>query len=103
MKRYKVVLHPRVSRQLALHAAYIARVSKSAAIRFRREFEEIIRRMEVNPMLFPPYDTAPPRKETYRKALFAVWYKAIFSVEDNTVYIDAVIDGRRDREDNLTS
>ena len=32
----------------------------------------------------------------YRKAIFAKWYKALFMVEDQTVYLDAVVDGRMD-------
>lgn len=58
------------------------------------DFEAIICRLSENPYQFPSCDD-PNLADTYRKAIFAKWYKIIFSVEDDTVYVDAVVDGRQ--------
>ena len=76
------------------HTEFISRVSVSAAERFVVDFEAIICRLSENPYQFPNCDD-PNLADTYRKAIFAKWYKMIFSVEDDTVYIDAVVDGRQ--------
>lgn len=76
------------------HTEFISRVSIPAAERFVEDFETIICRLSENPYQFPSCDD-PNLADTYRKAIFAKWYKMIFSVEDDTVYIDAVVDGRQ--------
>ena len=48
-----------------------------------------------NPFQYP-VDTDPNLPEgMYRKALFSRWYKALFIVENKTVYLDAVVDCRQ--------
>ena len=98
MAGYSVILASRVDRQLVLHASFLARVSIPAARKFSSEFEELLDRLEENPYQFT-LETDPNLPEnTYRKALFAKWYKALFAVEGNTVYLDAVVDCRQSLE-----
>lgn len=96
MSKYQVKINPRLGSHLAQHAEFIARVSKPAAIRFRKEFSEILERLADNPFQFPVYDDPNLPPEFYRKALFAKWYKVVFYVEQSIVYVDAVVDGRKD-------
>ena len=92
---YKVIAASRVDSQLVRHISFLARVSLPAAKRFRRDFADILDRLEDNPFQFPP-ETDPNLPENlYRKALFARWYKALFVVENDTVYLDAVVDCRQ--------
>ena len=95
MRKYEVIAAPYLDEMLLEHIRFISRVSVPAARRFRAEFAELIRRLGENPYQFPVYDDPNLPSDTYRKALFARWYKAVFVVEGNCVYIDAVIDGRR--------
>ena len=76
------------------HTEFISRVSVPAVERFVEDFEAIIRRLSENPYQFPSCND-PNLADTYRKTVFAKWYKMIFSVEDDTVCIDAVVDGRQ--------
>ena len=43
-------------------------------------------------------DAADIPREAYRKCLFCDRYKALFLVEDRTVYIDAIIDCRQENQ-----
>ena len=95
MARYTVLLAGRVDSQLIRHIRFLAKVSLPAAKRFRKEYSEILDRLEENPFQFP-IDTDPNLpKDMYRKALFAQRYKALFMVENKTVYLDAVVDCRQ--------
>ena len=94
MAKFKVIFDPALDRMLLQHTEFISRVSVPAAERFLDEFEAVIQRLSDNPYQFPSCDD-PNLADTYRKAVFAKWYKMIFSVEDDTVYVDAVVDGRQ--------
>ena len=78
------------------HIRFISRVSVSAAKRVRTEFAELTCRISENLYQFHVLEDPNLPRDTYRKALFAKWYKAVFYADGDTVYIDAVVDGRRD-------
>lgn len=95
MGKYNVVVASRVKGQLLQCAEFLSRVSVSAALRFRDEFENALVSLEENPYQFP-YDTdlnLPDRK--YRKAIFAKRYKILFSIYNTTVRVSAVVDCRQ--------
>ena len=95
MASYTLINASRVDGQLIRHIRFLSKVSLPAAKRFRMEYSTLLDRLEENPFQFPP-DTDPNLPEgLYRKALFARWYKALFMVEDKTVYLDAVVDCRQ--------
>ena len=95
---YKVILAKEVDSMLLSHAEFISRVSVPATKRFIEEFADIMERLQTAPGQFPWIDNPNLPEHTYRKALFAKWYKVVFSVEEGkkTVYVDAVVDGRSD-------
>lgn len=93
---YKVLLAKSVDEMLLRHTEFISRVSIPAAEQFLAEFEEVVGQLKTAPAQFP-WDTNPNLPEhTYRKALFAKWYKAVFSIDEDkqAVFLDAVVDGR---------
>lgn len=94
MNKFKVIFDPALDQMLLQHTEFISRVSVPAAERFLDEFEAVIQRLSENPYQFPSCDDIN-LADTYRKAVFAKWYKMIFSVEDDAVYVDAVVDGRQ--------
>lgn len=98
MAKYQVQVHPRVASQLVQHAEFIARVSKPAAQRFRVGFSEILRRMQENPYQFPSCDDPNLPSNFYRKALFGTWYKVIFYIVNQQVFVDAVADCRSESQ-----
>ena len=99
MKKYTLYIASRVKGQLYRHAEFLSRVSLPAADRFYRDFERVGRRIEENPYQFPlDQDTTLP-VQGYRKALFAKWYKALFTVEGNRVFLDEALDCRQDNSE----
>ena len=95
MADYKLVLASRVERQLLCHFEFLLRVSAPAAKRFRREFGDTLSELAANPFQFPWEQDLNLPEGLYRTALFSKRYKILFLVENNTVYIDAVVDCRQ--------
>jgi plasmid stabilization system protein ParE len=98
MAKYSVILSSRVEAQLLQHTEFLARVSIPAAKRFRAEYARMLDRLEDNPHQFPLETDPNLPADRYRKALFAKRYKALFSIAEGTVYLDAVVDCRQQTE-----
>lgn len=101
MKKFKVILARRVDGMLLKHVEFLARVSIPAAKKFRNEFGHLLQRLGENPMQFPLEEEVRLPEGAYRSALFAKRYKAIFLVEGETVYLDAVLDCRQDSTNQI--
>ena len=96
MGKYTVVVSRRADEMLVRHARFLAQVSVPAARRLVREFEEILDTLESRPFQFPPEEDYNLPEGVYRKALFCKWYKALFTIGEDRVYLDAVLDCRQD-------
>ncbi len=94
--KYQITVANRVRDDLLEQAAFVSRVSLSGARRYHREYLKILARLEENPFQFPVDLEIDLPGRTYRKAIFAKWFKVLFQVKDQRVYIDGIIDCRRD-------
>ena len=94
-RRYEVIVSRRAERMLMSHIGFLANVSVRAAKRLRTEYAAVLRELEDNPYQFPIREDQGLPGE-YRKALFYKRYEAIFSVEDDTAFLDAILDCRMD-------
>ena len=98
MAKYRIVFARRVEQMALRHTEFLSRVSIPAAKAFYKEFEDVLRRMKENPYQFPQEDDLNLPEGQYRKALFAKRYKALFMVDGETIYLDAVVDCRMDNQ-----
>jgi plasmid stabilization system protein ParE len=99
---YKVILAERADKMLAAHTEFLARVSLSAARRLLSDFRKATAAISENPLQYPYADGADADDiphEMYRKCLFYGRYKALYLIEADMVYIDAIIDCRRENSD----
>jgi plasmid stabilization system protein ParE len=81
------------------HTKFLANVSPDAARRLLAEYKKVAKLIADNPLQFPfadEIDVPGILPQTYRKCLFARRYKALFLVEGNNVFIDAIIDCRQE-------
>ena len=98
MGKYSVMLARRADGMLITHTEFLARVSPAAARRLLADFRKVTARISQNPYQFPYADESDAPGiplETYRKCLFDKRYKALFLIEGDIAYIDAVIDCRQ--------
>ena len=101
MGEYTVIVSRRADQMLVTHARFLAQVSSQAARRMTEEFSNVLDDLERNPFQFPTEEDYNLPCDLYRKALFARWYKALFSVNGKEVYLDAVLDCRQDNEKRM--
>ena len=100
-RKFEVSLSRSAERMLLQHAAFLTQVNPAAARKLIRSLNKVKSRLFDNPYQFPFADDLdvpgiPP--ETYRKCLFEKRYKALFIIEENDVYIDAIIDCRQENK-----
>jgi len=101
-KTYNVTLARRADGMLLAHIEFLARVSPAAARRLLTDFKKAIERIANNPFEFSfadEIDALGIPSETYRKCIFNERYKALFLIENDNVYIDAIIDCRQDNSE----
>lgn len=103
MSKYTVIVSRRADEMLVRHAAFLSQVRVSAAKRMVTEFAKVLDTLEQNPFQFPPETDYDLPGGAYRKALFSKWYKAVFSVLGDIVYLDAVLDCRQDNKKYYSS
>ena len=96
LKGYQLVISKRAASQLNEHTAFAARLEERLAQRLIQSFQEAAISLKHMPyrMPFLISDTIPDKK--YRKMLFEKYYLLLYKVEDDTVYIEYVLEGRQD-------
>lgn len=98
MAQYKVKIGSRARDHLLKHTAFISKVSPNAAKQFRDDFSDIVKRLKDNPFQFPMHQKLNALNLHLREAFFNGRYKALFTVEESEVFIDAIADCRQKPE-----
>lgn len=95
-KKYKVIISERAKRMLGMHIRFMAQVNKAAAAAKKKEIMAAMRSLVQMPQRFPfleePYIT--PNK--YHKMLIEKWYLVLYQIQDDTVYVDYILDCRKE-------
>ena len=95
-KKYKVIVSDRAKRMLGAHIRFIAQVNKDAASTKNKEIIAAIRSLNHMPQRFPFFEEAyiPPNK--YHKMFIEKWYLVLYQIQDDTVYVEYIVDCRKD-------
>lgn len=95
-EKYKVIVSDRAKRMLTTHIRFMAQVNKDAAQAKKKELIEAMRSLERMPQRFPFFEEVymPPNK--YHKMFVAKWYLVLYQIQDDTVYVDYILDCRKD-------
>ena len=95
-KKYKVIVSDRAKRMLGAHIRFMAQVNKDAASTKKKEIISAIRSLNYLPQRFPFFEEAyiPPNK--YHKMFIEKWYLVLYQIQDDTVYVDYIVDCRKD-------
>lgn len=95
-KRYKLVVSKRAAYQLRDHAAFAAQLGERVAQKLIDDYQEAAESLTYMPFRTPFLDSDVIPSEKYRKMLFGKWYLILYKVQDDTIHIEYVIDGRQD-------
>ncbi|MBJ2355214.1 type II toxin-antitoxin system RelE/ParE family toxin [Sphaerochaeta sp. S2] len=92
---YEVIVSRKADEMLVSHVRFLAQVSIPAAKVLRNEFCSVLVALKDNPFQFQLEEDLGLPSGKYRRVVFAKRYKAVFSVFENSVFIDAIIDCRQ--------
>ena len=81
---------------LGMHMRFMAQVNKPAAIKTKDELMNAIRSLRQKPHRFPFFEEPyiPPNK--YHKMFVPNWYLILYQIQDDTVYVEYILDCRSD-------
>ena len=95
-QQYKVIISDRVRRMLASHIRFIAQVNKETAKAKKNEIMSIMRSLNQMPQRFPFFNETYITPNKYHKMFIQKWYIILYQIKDDTVYVDYIIDCRKD-------
>lgn len=95
-KKYKVIVSDRTKRMLGTHIRFMAQVNKDAAKAKKQELMEAMRSLERMPQRFPFFEEAYIPTNKYHKMFVTKWYLVLYQIQDDTVYVDYILDCRKD-------
>ena len=95
-KKYKVIVSDRAKRMLGTHIRFMAQVNKDAAKAKKQELMEAMHFLERMPQRFPFFEEAYIPTNKYHKMFVAKWYLVLYQIQDDTVYVDYILDCRKD-------
>lgn len=95
MPLYKVVISGAARKMLMDQVYFLATVNPAAAQALRSKLIAEIRSLAQMPERFP-YLEPENRKSRYRKMLVPNWYLVIYTVENDTVFVEYILDCRQD-------
>ena len=94
-KKYKVIVSDRAKRMLGTHIRFMAQVNKDAAKTKKQELMEAMRSLERMPQRFPFFEEAYIPTNKYHKMFVTKWYFVLYQIQDDTVYVDYILDCRK--------
>ena len=95
-KKYKVIVSDRTKRMLGTHIRFMAQVNKDAAKTKKQELMEAMRSLERMSQRFPFFEEAYIPTNKYHKMFVSKWYLVLYQIQDDTVYVDYILDCRKD-------
>ena len=95
-RKYKVIISDRAKQMLGVHIRFLAQVDKDAARNKKKELMEAMRSLTYSPKRFPFFDEPYIPCTKYHKMFIKNWYLILYQIEDDTVYVDYILDCRKE-------
>ena len=95
-KTYKVIVSDRARRMLGTHIRFMAQVNRGAAVSKKKAITSAIRSLTQMPQRFPFFEEPYIPSNKYHKLFVEKWYLILYQIQDDTVYVDYILDCRKD-------
>lgn len=95
-KKYKVIVSDRAKRMLGTHIRFMAHVNKEAAAIKKKEIMVAMRSLSQMPQRFPFFDELYITPNKYHKMFIGRWYLVLYQIQDDTVFVEYILDCRKD-------
>lgn len=94
--KYKVIVSDRAKRMLGAHIRFMAQVDKKAAEAKKEEIMAALRSLSQMPQRFPFFEESYITPNKYHKMFLEKWYLVLYQIQDNTVYVEYILECRKD-------
>lgn len=95
-KKYKVIVSDRAKRMLGTHIRFMAQVNKEAAAAKKKEMIAAMHSLCQMPQRFPFFEGLYIPSNKYHKMFLERWYLVLCQIQDDTVYVEYILDCRKD-------
>ncbi|CUX39519.1 type II toxin-antitoxin system RelE/ParE family toxin [Clostridium sp. C105KSO13] len=95
-KRYKVIVSDRAKRMLGTHIRFMAQVNKEATAAKKKDIITAMRSLCQMPQRLPLFKELYITPNKYHKMFLEKWYLVLYQIQDDTVYVDYILDCRKD-------
>lgn len=95
-QKYKVIVSDRAKQMLGTHIRFMAQVSKDAARTKKKHIADALRSLSEMPQRFPFFETTHIPQNKYHKMFVEKWYLVLYQIQDDTVYVDYILDCRKE-------
>lgn len=95
-QRYRVIISDRAKRMLGTHIRFMAQVNKDAASAKKKQIMEALRSLSRMSQRFPFFEEDYMPSNKYHKMFIEKWYLVLYQIQDDTVYVDYILDCRKD-------
>ncbi len=95
-KVYKVIVSDKAKNMLGTHIRFLAKANKAAAKEKKAQSIKELSSLSQMPQRFPFFEQMyiPPNK--YHKMYIENWYLVLYQIQDDTVFVDYILDCRKD-------
>ena len=94
--KYKVIVSDRAKRMLGTNILFMAQINKDAAVAKKKEIMEAMRSLKHMPKRFPYFEELYITPNKYHKMFIEKWYLVLYQIKDDTVYVEYILDCRKD-------
>lgn len=94
--KYRVIVSDRAKRMLGEHIRFLAQVNKEAAAAKKKEIMSALRSLNRMPQRFPFVEESYLPPNQYHRMFLAKWYLVLYQIQDDTVYVEYILDCRKD-------
>ena len=95
---YQVIVSDRAKRMLGTHIRFLAQVNKRAAISKKEEIMTALKSLSHMPNRFPFFEGDSILPNKYHRMFIENGYLVLYQIRDDTVYVDYILDCRKDYE-----
>lgn len=95
-KKYKVVISDKAKEMLGVHIRFLANVDKKAAIAKKKEIISVLHSLMYMPNRFPFFEENYIPSNKYHKMYIEKWYITLYQIKDDVVYVDYILDARKE-------
>lgn len=95
-KKYRVIVSDKAKRMLGTHIRFMAEVNKEAAKTKKKELMTAMHSLSQMPQRFPFFEEMYITPNKYHKMFVEKWYLVLYQIQDDTVYVEYILDCRKD-------